>query len=155
MPRHKTDRERGYYGVWLRAGREKLGWTQKEVVAWLQRQGVTLNDNYYRQVESGPGRRFGEDVHPLLVELFGSEPQAFVEEPQTTNDDLLRRLIEVMERQTLALEALAQRMSEERDDAPAWAEAVVQAVLAGRQLVSGATERDEPQGSDVPRRGRG
>lgn len=60
-------------------------------------------------------------------------------------------LIGVMERQTLALEELAQRMQDERDAGPAWARAVVDAVLAGRALTSEAREPDERAESEPPR----
>lgn len=87
MPRHKSDQERGYYGVWLRLGREKLGWTQKETVVRLHAQGAPVEYDYYRQVEAGPGKRFGPDIHEVLVDLFGCEPERLAEPSPATSDN--------------------------------------------------------------------
>lgn len=109
VPRHKTDQERGFYGVWLRRGREKLGWTQKEVVAYLKSRGLMSGEYieaYYRGVEAGPGKKFGPDVHDALVDLFGFGPEPLPDPP--ASDDAV---VAAIDRQTDALVAALDRVA--------------------------------------------
>ena len=151
MPAHKPDKDRGAYGVWLLRGRERLGWTQKQVVGYLRDQGVMSGehiDGYYRAVEAGPGKHFGAEIHDVLVRLYGKEPEP-LPEPSPASDTA--DLVAAIRSQTAAIDRLAAALEQDRDAGPPWAEAL--AVILGASLRGSRNEgSDGPHGSGAPLR---
>lgn len=133
MPRTKSDHERGYIGAWLRMERMGRGsqWTPEFVVEALRsRTGTQIRVDYYRQLEAGTGGKVpGPDLLEDFVTLYGSRPQP-LPEPEATAAGLSPDTVAIV----AAIDRLTAVLAAQQGEAPVWAQAVVSAVLAGRQL---------------------
>ena len=131
MARIKTDLERGPIGVWLKAERMSRDWTPERVVEALRdATGTAIRVDYYRQIEARTaGKVPGPDLLADLQRLYGSRPQP-LPEPEPPQPALSADAIAIV----AAIDRLTEALRAERDEAPVWADAVVRAVLAGRQL---------------------
>ena len=139
MARIKTDAERGPVGVWLKRERLAHGWTPEDVVAQLrERTGTVIRVDYYRQIEARTaGKVPSAELQADLERVYGTAPTPLPDpepEPPSLSADTLA-LVGAIDRLTAAVEA-------QQQDGPIWAQAVVDAVLAGRQLRSADAGRD-------------
>ena len=85
----KSSEQRGTFGAWLVAQRERLGRERKvkltaeqvrqEIADW----GYPLGDAHYRALESG-AKRPGRETREALARFFGQEPPSA--EPQVGQD---------------------------------------------------------------------
>lgn len=137
MARIKTDQERGPIGTWLKRERLSRDWSPERVVEALRDvTGTVIRVDYYRQVEARTaGKLPGPDLLRDFRQLYGSEPTALPEpeRPGPSPDTLAI---------VAAIDRLAAAIQAQKDEAPVWAQAVVSAVLAGRQLLPADAARD-------------
>lgn len=139
MARIKTDQERGYIGVWLKGERIAQKWSPEQVVAALRDDtGTVIRVDYYRQLEARTaGKVPGPDLLEDFQRLYGSKPTP-LPEPEPVAPDLSAEAQAIV----AAIDRLTAALSAQRDEAPVWAQAVVSAVLAGRQLLPADAARD-------------
>jgi len=141
MPRTKSDAQRGPVGAWLRRERMSRGsaWTPEFVVEALRdRTGTAIRVDYYRQLEAGTaGKVPGPDLLEDLVTLYGTRPTP-LPEPEPEAPALSPDTVAIV----AAIDRLTAALREQHDAGPAWAQAVVAAVLAGRQLLPADAKRD-------------
>lgn len=124
--------------AWITTERDRKGWKVEELSRRLVDLGCDAAVNTVRVWEAPRGRPPKASTVAMMEQLFGSEAPA-----QDVESDLAAAIRE----QAVAIDRLAQALETQRKDIPLWADAVVKAVLAGRQLTREDVERDEPPGS--------
>jgi hypothetical protein len=131
-----TRTERGIEAAWLRKNR-KARWSNvhKAIADFEAETGHHIGYSTWASYESGK-RTIPDDDMDALVAFFGSGPAYPSSEP---GGDLAAAIRE----QAAAIDRLAAALERDREDAPAWADAVVRAVLAGHQLSRADRERVE------------
>jgi hypothetical protein len=141
-------KERGIEAAWLRQMR-KPRWSNvhKAVADFEAETGHKLHYSRWAAYESG-SKPIRDEHMDAFIAYFGSDPD--VPPPTPTDSDLAAAIRE----QAAAIGRLAAALERDKEQAPVWAQAVVSAVLAGRQLLPEDVERNGPHGSDVPQRDR-
>lgn len=108
----KTPAERGPIGAWAYQARDDAGLSVPQVVELLAAKGSAVTESTIRGIEGGskkPGRRTLRE----LAAIYGSVPPGEVDEP---TDDL----VSAINRQALAIEALASAIERDRSSRAAW-----------------------------------
>jgi hypothetical protein len=120
--------------LWITTERERKGWKTEELSRRLTDLGCQASTNTVRVWEAPRGRPPRRSTVEVMERLFGSEAPV-----ETADGDLAAAIRE----QAAAIDRLAAALERDREEAPVWAEAVVRAVLAGRQLSPADRERVE------------
>ena len=146
----KSDIERGPFGAWARKARIAKGWASadKAVGPIADLTGHRMRADYLRGIESGAQVPGPDTVATLEMAYESVAPP--VKREAIADPDLAAAIRE----QTGVLQRLVDLMERQQEDAPVWAQAVVSAVLAGRQLRSGDAEHGERSASGAPQRDR-
>ena len=140
--------------AWITVERERKGWKVGELSRRLVDLGCEASENTVRVWEAPRGRPPKSATIAVMERLFGSEAPALNQQTADLADltAALHAQAEAVNEQAGALDRLAAALEREQEEAPVWAEAVVRAVLAGRQLSPEDATRDERQESAVPLR---
>lgn len=132
--------------AWIEAERDRKQWSVEELSRRLIDMGCDAKPGTIRVWEAPRGRPPQQATVEVMERLFGSQA------PEAVSDNA--DLVAAIHKQAAAIDRLAAALERDREAAPGWAQAVVSAVLAGRQLLREDAEPDGPQGSGAPHRDR-
>jgi transcriptional regulator with XRE-family HTH domain len=120
----KSNRERGPWGTWLRQERLRRGLSAEQVREMLAKRGYRVSESAYAEWESGYKKQPSREAQPILVEMWGSQPDL---RPAEESDDAdlaaaIRAQTEAInahraatEQQAEALLAILEEMRETRE----------------------------------------